>query len=97
MRTIETQCSYAVDLNTAAAILNKVKDYARKKGLENVTLHSIEDNSYADVKNHRWDIEIMYTSKSGRLVLQKLLWLKGELLDGIEFHNRFEEFYGKGA
>lgn len=81
------------DLFTTCKILEKVKAYAKAKGYKNVTLCTIEDNSMEDIKNGRWDIEIMHSSESGQLFRQKLLWLKGELLDGIEFHNRFTEFY----
>lgn len=43
-------------------------------------------------KNGRIDIEILY-EKEKALVTQKLLLLNGEIIDGITFHKRFEEWY----
>jgi len=73
-------------------ICNKVKEYATKHNLENVVLETIEDNRWSDSKNQRYDITISYY-KGDHIWEQKLLLLKGELIDGKECHRRFNEFY----
>lgn len=77
-------------LNLIADIIEKVKAYADKNGYKDVVLLSVEDNTWNDPKNQRFDVEI---ATSGNPQWQKLLFLKGELLDGNEFHERFNEFY----
>ena len=77
-------------------ICQKVKAYADTHGLEDAVLHSVEDNIWSDPANQRYDIEIRY-EKKGHLIEQKLLMLKGEIIDGTEFHKRFDEFYPKTA
>ena len=84
-------------IDKVAEIVLKTKEYAEKKGLKNVLLHSVEDWSkasklYSD-PNNRIDIEIRYTDEKGKLMQQKLLMLKGEILDATEFHERRKEFY----
>ncbi len=80
-------------LDDIVDILTKVQQYAEKKGLKNVTLHSVEDNQWSDPDNKRFDIDIDYVNVNGIPIRQRLLFLKGEVLDGEEFHKRFEEFY----
>lgn len=43
--------------------------------------------------NGRIDIEIEYIDSNGRLIHQKLLILKDELIDGDAFHKRHDEWY----
>ncbi len=76
-----------------AEITAKVKKWAEHAGLRNVILTEVEDNTWSDVKNQRFDITIMYNDQIGRLISQKLFMLRGEILDGPEFHHRFKEFY----
>ena len=45
--------------------------------------------------NGRIDIEIRYENSERQLIQQKLLILKGELIDGETFHKRFNEWYGE--
>lgn len=80
------------DIDKVTLICNEVKRYADKHNLGQVYLHRVEDNTWSDKENQRYDIEIRYM-KGSHLIQQKLLILKGELLDGEEFHNRINEFY----
>jgi hypothetical protein len=80
------------DIDKVILICNEVKRYADKHNLNKVELHRVEDNTWSDKENQRYDIEIRYM-KGNQLIQQKLLMLKGELLDGDEFHNRINEFY----
>ncbi len=82
------------DFLTVKRIVDKVEQYVFKKALKEVKLIRVEDNTWADTKNRRYDIEISYVDDKGKLVWQKLLILKDEILDGEQFHKRFEEFYG---
>lgn len=82
------------DFLTVKRIVDKVEQYVFKKALKDVKLLRVEDNTWADTKNRRYDIEISYVDDKGKLVWQKLLILKDEILDGEQFHKRFEEFYG---
>lgn len=82
------------DFLTVKRIVDKVEQYVFKKALKEVKLLRVEDNTWADAKNRRYDIEISYVDDKGKLVWQKLLILKDEILDGEQFHKRFEEFYG---
>ena len=82
------------DFLTVKKIVDKVEQYVLENALKEVKLLRVEDNTWADTKNRRYDIEISYVDDKGRLVWQKLLILKDEILDGEQFHKRFEEFYG---
>ena len=73
-------------------ICNKIKQYAEEHDLVDVELHRVEDNTWSDEDNQRYDIEIRY-KRDNQLWEQKLLILKGEVLDGNEFHRRHNEFY----
>lgn len=73
-------------------ILNKVNMYAHDNGYLNVKLIEIEDQSWLDQENRRYDIRISYTYQ-GTQWSQLLLYLKGEIVDGEQFHKRFDEFY----
>ncbi len=73
-------------------IVTLIKDYCDRNNLEDVEVLSIEDNTATDTVNQRFDIEIMFRRK-GIPVYQKLLILKGEVIDGKTFHKRYEEFY----
>ena len=82
------------DFLTVKKIVDKVEQYVLENALKEVKLLRVEDNTWADAKNQRYDIEISYVDDSGKLMWQKLLILKDEILDGQQFHKRFEEFYG---
>ena len=43
-------------------------------------------------KNGRIDVEVLY-EKDNKMILQKLLILKDEVIDGIAFHKRYKEWY----
>ena len=73
-------------------ISEKLKTFADEKGYEDVKIVSVEDNTWSDAKNERYDVWITLT-KSGTAYEQKLLILKGEVLDAMEFHKRHGEFY----
>jgi len=80
------------DLNILADILQKTKAYADRKGLQDVTLSSIEDNTdFGD--NERYDIMIRYDcSKQGCIYTeQKLLMIRGEVMDCNEYHERYQK------
>ena len=78
-------------------IVTKVKKYTDKHGIKNAELLSVEDSSYASSlypdNNDRVDIEIRYLNECNQLIMQKLFIMKGELIDGTEFHKRRREFY----
>ncbi len=79
-------------LDIVADIVSKIKGYADKESLENASILEVEDNTWSDPTNNRYDITIMFT-KDGHICQQKLLFLNGELIDGEDFHKRFSEFY----
>ena len=74
-------------------ITGKIKDYADKKAYKGVEILKVEDNTWSDPKNQRYDVTIRFIAGNNHLVSQKLLVLRGELLDGETFHQRFKEFY----
>ena len=80
-------------VDVVAEIATKVKSYCSKRGIKDAELHSVEDNTWSDARNQRFDIEIRYVDARNHLIQQKLLMLNGEVLDGKEFHKRFREFY----
>ena len=80
-------------LDTVAMLVQEVQKYAASKGLNNVILHSVEDNRWSDPQNGRFDIEIRFPDEKKHMIQQKLLYLKGEIIDGETFHKRREEFY----
>ena len=84
------------NVKTILEIVSKVDEYCQKNGIEDAELYTVEDNTWSDTENKRYDIEIRYKAKD-RLMQQKLLILKGEILDGNEFHKRYNEFYSRSA
>lgn len=84
-------------LNLLTEILEKIKAYADRNGLSDVVLASIEDNTFSDPVNQRFDIWIRYAPKEEGCIWteQKLLMLKGEVMDCTEFGARHDEFYPK--
>ncbi len=82
-------------LETINEVVSKVKEYADKKGFKEVRLVEVEDNTWSDPVNQRFDITIRYhDNMPGSIEMQrKLLMLKGEVIDGEEFHKRRKEFY----
>ncbi len=80
-------------LDKIKSIVDLLSDYAESHGLKDVVLVSVEDSTWSDSANQRYDIYVEYPSESGQPVQQKLLILKGEVIDGRTLHERFEEFY----
>lgn len=78
-------------------VVTLIKEYAEKKGLQCVTIYKVEDNQITDPANQRFDVTIQYPHGDvNRCVIsQKLVILRGEVLDGKEFHKRYNEFYGE--
>ena len=73
-------------------ICNKLSDYAKENiGTKDCYIHSILRS--LDAKNNRYDIELRYIDENRQIMGQKLLYIKGEIIDGIEFHKRHDEFY----
>lgn len=79
-------------LEKVCEITGLIKEYADKHDYHDVRLLSVEDNTWSDEANQRYDIEIDYVSDGGRC-WQKLLIMKGEVIDGLQFHKRYVEFY----
>ena len=80
------------ELKTLQMIISLISGYCEKHSFEDVALVSVEDNTWSDPDNKRFDIWVEYTKEDKRFQ-QKLLILKGEILDGDEFHKRHDEFY----
>jgi hypothetical protein len=78
-------------LDDVAEIVRLVKDYCDAHGYKNVRLDEVETGF--DDKNKRKDITIFYTDDYNCSMMQRLLILNGELIDGKEFHKRIKEFY----
>jgi hypothetical protein len=89
--------SKLTNLDTLNDIISAIKEYADKRGYTAVSILKLEDNSEDDIANTRWDVEIVYLApnNSKTLTWQKLLYLKGQLMDAKEFHARHNEFYPK--
>lgn len=86
------------DIDKITNIMIKLKAYCDKhissKGYTNIRLVEIEDQTWEDPKNNRYDIIIRYDgNKESEIKQQHLFILKDEILDGIAFHKRFKEFY----
>ena len=77
-------------------IVTLVRQYTETHNIECAELCSVDDNTWSDQKNKRYDVWIRYY-KEGHFWEQKLLILKGQILDGKEFHKRYSEFYGERA
>ena len=80
-------------LDVIADISRKVLDYANSHGLKDVTLVSVEDDTWGDPANQRYNIEIAFDRTENNVIGQRLLMLKGEIIDGETFHKRYKEFY----
>jgi hypothetical protein len=80
-------------LDVVADIVTKVKAWCDEKGLKDVVLCTVENCVWSDPKNQRYDVGIQYISDEGVLTRQRLLILKGEVIDGETFHKRYHEFY----
>ncbi len=79
-------------LDDVLTVCGLAKEYADRHGLKDVGLAEVEDNRESDARNQRFDVTIEFND-GGHLKRQKLLILKGEILDGEEFHRRAGEFY----
>ena len=85
------------ELDTIKEIVSLIKSYTVVHHLKNVKLRNVEDARRSDPENQRFNVDIIYTDKDGMLIEQRLLILKGEVIDGEEFHKRREEFYPRKA
>ena len=79
-------------LDTIVNVVSLVKSYVESHHIKDVELCSVEDNTWSG-DNDRYDVEIRYADSKGDIIQQKLLILRGEILDSKEFHSRYEEFY----
>jgi len=70
-------------------ILDLIDEYMKD---EPYTIHEIRQDDIKD-KLGRIDIEIRFTDDNGNLIQQKLLILNDELIDGVTFHKRYNEWY----
>ena len=77
-------------------ITKLIKEYVDRRDYHEVRLLSVEDNTWSDAANQRYDIEITFINDGG-FQWQKLLIMKGEVIDGWQFHKRYEEYYPDGA
>ena len=83
-------------------VVDKVSEYAKAHNLKNVMLRCVEDQTWEDPVNQRYNIEISYYEEKtldsrsyNTMIVQNLLLMKGEIVTAKEFHKRFEEFYPK--
>lgn len=86
------QDSYGHPVNLTSNKLRNILELLDKymDGKE-YTICEIRQDNIND-KNQRIDVEICY--KTNFTIRQKLLILKGEVLDGNSFHKRYHEWYG---
>lgn len=85
------------NLNVLCDIVTQIANYSYQNGIRIMKIESIEDNSRADDENLRYDVRIVVMGDEDRpLYRMKLLYLKGQIMDGEEFHERYDEFYGGG-
>lgn len=81
-------------VETIFSIVALIKKYCDDNNIYGAELCSVEDNTWTDTINKRYDVEIRYHVE-GQNIQQKLLILKGEVIDGAAFHKRYSEFYPK--
>ncbi len=81
-------------LDTIEDIIAKVKAYGSLHSLD-INMIEIENTSYTDVANNRYDISIKYNNEKSQPISQKLLYLKGDIVDGKTLHANFEKYYPK--
>lgn len=83
-------------LDKVVDIVTKVKEYTDRNGIKDPELLEVEDQSWEERRigfdNNRINIRIRYF-EDGKLYEQILLIMKGEVIDGKEFHERYDEFY----
>lgn len=80
-------------INELLKVLNAVNIYTKKlSDCKEVHIVSVEKFLSEHDNNDRVDIEIIYLQEN-QLIHQKLLMMKGEIIDGMTFHERFNEFY----
>ena len=80
-------------LETVLEIVTKVKEYADGHGIDGVYLHEVEDLTYEDPENQRYNIDIRYINENNSLIQQRLLMLKGTVYNCNEVHKRRDEFF----
>lgn len=81
------------DLRILANVVRKVEIYCDVHDIEHVELHKVEDCRWSDPDNQRFNIDIRYPDANGKLIEQRLLMLKDEIINGEVFHKRHNEFY----
>ena len=80
-------------LETVLEVVAKVKEYTDSHGLDGVYLHEVEDLTYEDPENQRYNIDIRYINENNSLIQQRLLMLKGTVYNCNEVHERRDEFF----
>ena len=80
-------------LDKVLEIAAAVKIYAEKHGLKDVELHEVEDLTYEDQRNQRYNIAIRYVNENNSLIQQHLLMLKGTVYNCDEVHAHCGEFW----
>lgn len=80
-------------LDTVVEVVSKVKEYADNHDLTDVYLHEVEDLTYEDPENQRYNIDIRYINENNSLIQQRLLMLKGTVYNCNEVHERRDEFF----
>ena len=83
---------YPYPIQELEVILDALKKYGEEHCWEGVLIRSISHDA-ADDGNNRIDIEVSYTDANRKSIYQKLWMMRGEIIDGVEFHKRFEKFY----
>ena len=81
-------------LDKVISIVTKVKEYTDRNGIKDPELHEVEDLSWekGEEINKRINVRIRYF-KDNQLYERWLMIMKGEVIDGKEFHKRHNEFY----
>ena len=84
------------DWNIINDVVTLTKHYADVNHF-NIIEMELENNSWSDVRNNRYDITITYRNinddENKTLIRQKLLFLQGDLVDGKTFHANFQKYY----
>ena len=81
------------DVSVLANIAAQIVKYQNTIGAKKIELISLEDNTWEDTDNERYDIWLRIYDSEGGVYNQKCLFLKGKLVMPGEFHKRYKEYY----
>lgn len=81
------------DVDIVESIARQVRQYRDKIGASKIEFVEVEDNTWEDTDNQRYDLWLMIYDGEGGRYAQKCLVLKGELIMPDAFHKRHDEFY----